>query len=195
MSFKQLSEDFPIFLWENFEVIDETRKKELMNTVLENKKRNHFGSGGSFKVDQDNNSFFKNLYSKFFKNTFEFFGNLNILPNNSSMCWSYSSNNIDHGPGLIHNHVNTSSINSVYYLNVPNSATIENGSIQFFLENKTISYRPNNFDLIIFPNYLDHKINYLNDSEYRISINMEILCENNPQELFTQKMIRVDTTI
>jgi hypothetical protein len=69
MSFKQLSEDFPIFLWENFEVINETRKKELMNTVLENKKRNYFGFGGSFKVDRDDNSFFKNLYLKFFKNT------------------------------------------------------------------------------------------------------------------------------
>jgi len=188
MSFQLLNEHFPIFVWKNFEILSDSKRKELMAIVLQNKKRNHFKLGGSFKIDQDDNYFFENLYSKFFKNTFEFFGNLNILPNNSNMCWSYSSNNKDHGLGLIHNHINTSTINSVYYLNVPSSATIENGSIQFFLEDKSFPYRPSNFDLIIFPNYLDHKINFLNDSEYRISINMEILCDNDPYELFSKKI-------
>lgn len=195
MSFELVNKHFPIFVWKNFEILNDNKRKELILTVLENKKRNHFESGGSFKIDQDDNYFFENLYLKFFKNTLEFFGGLNVLPNNSNICWSYSSNNVDHGPGMIHNHVNTSTINSVYYLNVPNSATIENGSIQFFLADKSFSYRPNNFDLIIFPNYLDHKINYLNDSEYRISINMEILCDNNPYELFSKKQHIFDSNI
>jgi hypothetical protein len=181
--FKRLNDKFPIFVWRNFEILNDSKQLELMNIVLENKKRNHSGVGGSFKINYDPTSFFEILYSKFFKVTQDFFGVLDILPNNSSMCWSYSSNNVDHGPGRIHNHINTSTINSVYYLNIPESTTIDNGSIEFFLGEETFSYRPNNFDLIIFPNYLDHKINYLNDPEYRISINMEILCENNPYTL------------
>jgi hypothetical protein len=182
--FKKVDSEFPIFIWSNFLTLDKKTRTDLMNIVLENKKKNHHGVGGSFKIDYDPTSFFADLYSKFFKVTYDFFGELNVLPNNSSMCWSYSSNNVDHGPGMVHNHINTSTINSVYYLNVPDSATIENGSIQFFMNNKTFSYRPNRYDLVMFPNYLDHKINYLNDSEYRISINMEILCNNDPHVIF-----------
>jgi hypothetical protein len=182
--FKKINSDFPIFVWSNFLNLDDTQRIELMSIVLENKKRNHHGVGGSFKINYDPTSFFSELYSKFFDISNQFFDDLKILPNNSSMCWSYSSNNVDHGPGMIHNHINTSTINSVYYLNVPDSATIDNGSIQFFLNGKTFSYRPNRFDLVVFPNYLDHRINYLNDPEYRISINMEILCENDPHILF-----------
>jgi hypothetical protein len=182
--FKKVNSDFPIFIWDNFLTIDNQTRTDLMGIVLENKKRNHHGVGGSFKIDYDPTSFFAELYSKFFEVTYNFFGGLDILPNNSSMCWSYSSNDIDHGPGMIHNHINTSTINSVYYLNVPDSATIENGSIQFFMDDKTFSYRPNRYDLVIFPNYLSHRINYLKDSEYRISINMEILCNNDPRVLF-----------
>ena len=155
-----------------------------MSIVLENKERNHHGAGGSFKIDYDPTSFFDELYAKFFDTACNFFGKFNILPNNSRMCWSYSSNNVDHGPGMIHNHIHTSTVNSVYYLNVPSSATEDNGSIQFFLNDQTFSYKPNNFDLVVFPNYLNHKINYLNDPEYRISINMEILCKEDPDFLF-----------
>lgn len=182
--FKRINSNFPIFVWNNFLNLDDAQRIELMNIVLENKKRNHHGVGGSFKIDYDPTSFFQELYSKFFNVSNQFFGDLNVLPNNSTMCWSYSSNDVDHGPGMIHNHINTSTINSVYYLNVPDSATVENGSIQFFLNNQTFSYRPNRFDLVVFPNYLNHKINYLNDPEYRISINMEILCEEEPYDIF-----------
>lgn len=188
MTFQKLNEDFPIFVWNNFYILDDYRRKELMLIILENKKNNHFIGpgigGGSFKITEDPTQFFNELYQKFFESTVNFFGTLNILPENSNMCWSYSSNCVDHGPGFTHNHMDTSTINSVYYLNVPDSATQEHGSIQFFLNEKTFSYRPNNFDLILFPNYLDHKINFLNDPEYRISINMEILCEEDAYKLF-----------
>jgi hypothetical protein len=188
VTFQKVNGDFPIFVWKNFEVLEDFKKNELMTIVLDNKKKNHTigpgTGGGSFKITEGSIEFFETLYSKFFNSAIEFFGNLKILPDNSKMCWSYSSNNADYGPGAIHNHIRTSTINSVYYLNVPNSATEDNGSIQFFLKDQTFSYRPNNFDLVMFPNYLDHKINYLNDSEYRISINMEINCEENAEELF-----------
>jgi hypothetical protein len=186
--FKKINDSFPVFIWKNFYTLDDIERKELMRIVIENKKNNYTmgpgTGGGNFKITYDPTSFFKKLYSKFFESALNFFGELKIHQNNSSMCWSYSSNNVDHGMGLIHNHIDTSTINSVYYLNVPDSATEENGSIQFFLDDNTFSYRPNNFDIVLFPNYLDHKINFLDDPEYRISINMEIICEENPYELF-----------
>jgi len=41
-------------------------------------------------------------------------------------------------------------------------------------------------DLLIFPNYLDHQINFLDDEEYRVSINMEIKSEESSEELFSK---------
>lgn len=184
MTFQKINEKFPIYYWKDFYVLSDSERLTLIDIVLENKKRNHVGYGGSFKIDQDPSFFFAKLYKNFFFETNKFFGGLKISSRNSTMCWSYSSNNIDHGAGIIHNHIKTSTVNSVYYLNVPDSVTVENGSIEFHLNGDIFKYRPNNFDLLIFPNYLDHKINFLDDPEYRISINMEIVCDDDPTDLF-----------
>jgi len=189
MKYTKLNKNFPIYLFENFEQVEDNLKNALVAVVLENKFRNHFGKrGGSFLIDEDYRNFFKNLYNKFFEFSKTFFGDF-TTSNNSEMCWSYASNQFDHGPGLLHNHINTSTINSVYYLNVPQSTTISEGSISFVLDDQQFSYRPKNGDLLIFPNYLDHKINFLNDEEYRVSINMEIKCEETAEELFSRVKI------
>jgi len=189
MNIIKLYETFPIYLVKNFEQVEDNLKIALIAVVLENKVRNNANkSGGSFLIDEDYKNFFKNLYSKFFefsKNLFEDF----TTSDNSETCWSYASNKFDHGAGVLHNHINTSTINSVYYLNVPQSTTISEGSISFVLDGQQFSYRPKNGDLLIFPNYLDHKINFLNDEEYRVSINMEIKCKESPEELFSRVKI------
>lgn len=186
MKFVKLEKNFPIYLMSNFEQVEYNFRIALMGVVLENKYRNHFGKkGGSFPISEDYRNFFKNLYHKFTLISKELFGNFEILSSNNQMCWSYASNKFDHGPGNIHNHLNSSTINSVYYLNVPQSATIKNGSITFFMNQENFSYRPKNGDLLLFPNYLNHKINFLDDEEYRISINMEIKCRESSYSLFS----------
>lgn len=185
MNIIKLYETFPIYLIKNFETVEDTLRYTLMSVILENKKRNHLGmSGGSFFIDEDYQKFFENLYNKFLKFSSDLFGDFKILESQKPKCWSYASNKSDSGPGEIHNHIETSTINSVYYLNVPESANIHCGSISFFLNGDTFTYRPKNGDLLVFPNYLDHKINFLNDVEYRISINMEITCEESSEDLF-----------
>jgi hypothetical protein len=87
---------------------------------------------------------------------------------------------------VLHNHLNTSTINSVYYLNVPITASIGQGSISFLLNGNKFTYKPENGDLLIFPDYLDHQINFLDDEEYRVSINMEIKCKESSEELFSR---------
>lgn len=186
MNLSILNKNFPIFICKNFHVIDDLEKEDLIKNVLKNKKMNHYQIGGNFPITYDPNSFFKNLYNKFFIETNNFFANLNISYRNSKKCWIYCSNNVDCGPGRVHNHMKTSTINGVYYINVPKSANEHNGSIEFFHNQNSLTYKPNNFDLLLFPNYLDHKINFLNDKEYRISVNMEICCDNDPKILFEQ---------
>ena len=185
MNIVKLYDTFPIYLIKDFEQVEDSLRIALMAVVLENKVRNHRGKGGSFLIDEDYKNFFKSLYNKFFEFSKTIFGDFTTSNNNES-CWSYASNKFDHGPGLLHNHRNTSTINSVYYLNVPQTVSISNGSISFILNGETFSYKPENGDLLIFPNYLNHKINFLDDEEYRISINMEIKCEESSEELFSK---------
>lgn len=189
MNIIKLYETFPIYRIKNFDQVEDNLRIVIMAVVLENKFRNNANElGGSFLIDEDYKNFFKNLYSKFFEFSKNLFGDF-TTSNNSETCWSYASNKFDHGPGLIHNHLKTSTINSVYYLNVPESTSIHHGSISFLLNGDIFTYKPKNGDLLIFPNYLDHKINFLNDEEYRISINMEIKCEESAEELFSKVIL------
>lgn len=187
-SIQKLDDNFPIYLIKNFEVPQKTLRDELVSLVLRCKAKNHKAIGGSFFVDEDFNDFFEHLYQKFVYVSSNIFGQYTQTKNKTDFkIWSYSSNKFNHGkiPGVIHNHLNTSTINSVYYLNIPSSVTNDKGSISFFLNNKVFTYTPCNDDLLIFPNYLDHRINnYEDDEEWRISINMEIMCIENATEIF-----------
>ncbi len=185
MNVVKLYDTFPIYLIKDFEQVEDSLRIALMAVVLENKVRNHRGNGGSFLIDEDYRSFFKSLYNKFFEVSKTIFGDFTTSDKNES-CWSYASNKFDHGAGLLHNHLNTSTINSVYYLNVPQTASISNGSISFVLNGTRFTHKPENGDLLIFPNYLDHQINFLDDEEYRVSINMEIKCKESSEELFSR---------
>jgi hypothetical protein len=186
MNITKLYDTFPIYLIKNFEQVQDSLRIALISVVLENKFRNHQGkSGGSFLIDEDYRGFFKYLYNKFFEVSKTIFGDFTTSDNNES-CWSYASNKFDHGAGILHNHLNTSTINSVYYLNVPRIASIDQGSISFSLNGNKFTYKPENGDLLIFPNYLDHQINFLDDEEYRVSINMEIKCKETSEELFSR---------
>lgn len=188
-SIQKLTDNFPIYLIQNFETPDQRLRKELVSLVLKCKEKNHSSNGGSFFVDEDLNNFFEELYNKFLDTAYDIFGEYTKIPNKSYNIWSYSSNKFNHGliPGCIHNHMNTSTINSVYYLNIPQSVTNEKGSISFFLNQNVFTYKPNNDDFLIFPNYLDHRINnYEDDEEWRVSINMEINCKESSAELFSR---------
>ena len=184
MQYRKVTDDFPILLVENFCVPDAELKAGLMEVVLENRQRNRrMEAGFNFLIDRDYRHFFAILYNKFLKCAFEIFPGIRLLPTNSANVWSYVSNGDDHAPDdFFHNHLRSATINAVYYLNVPSSATLENGSISFLLRDNTFAYKPNNFDLLLFPSYLDHKISYLDDSDYRVSINMEILCDKVPMD-------------
>jgi hypothetical protein len=79
-----------------------------------------------------------------------------------------------------HNHIETSSINGVYYLKVNED---ERG-ILFAHEGKEYHYMPKNNDLIIFPNYLKH-LPLPSLTATRISINMEIITNEDVDTIFS----------
>lgn len=169
---KRIIENQPIFSIKNFYSFK--NKKQFVKDIL--KQREHF-----FKLRKDALQYnfllaeSKNteiLYNSFLKVAKKHFGKFNLLETNLPLCFSLCTNK-DYYKSVPHNHLNTSTINSVYYLNVPNNE----GKIQFLVNNKWLEYQPVEKELLIFPNYLEHNTTKNNTKEWRISINMEILCD------------------
>lgn len=133
----------------------------------------------SFLVNNIDPNIFQYLYKKFLDKTHKILGSFNLLENNSDNCWAYVTNKDDYNRGAIHHHIRTSTINGIYYLNVPYSDNEKDGIITFFDDNdkELFWYKPRNGDLIIIPNFLKHQPQYISTNEYRVAINMEIFCD------------------
>ena len=131
----------------------------------------------NFPISQDFTSFFYNLYDKFFILSKELFGNFTTTEKNINTCWVYRSNKNDFN-SVWHDHSCTSTINGVYYYQ------IDNNGIIFKSDGKTRSYLPEQEELIIFPNDLIHKPEITTSTNWRYSVNMEILTEEPSSKLF-----------
>jgi len=92
--------------------------------------------------------------------------------------WCYYSDN-NFNEGNWHNHINTSTINAVLYLKIPS----DNLGIDFKINNEIKNYKPKSGDLLVFPNYLDH-YPYPSYDKPRISLNLEIICNEPSREIF-----------
>ena len=93
-----------------------------------------------------------------------------------------------------HNHFNTSTINGVLYLKVVKGYGIEfktdyNDTYKQNISNKeynrdNVKYiEPNNFDLLIFPDFIDHRP-LISKDKRRISFNLEIRCNESSKKIF-----------
>lgn len=155
-------------------------KSKLYNQIItdfKSKEAQEFLALGSnsFKLDKKYN-FINTIYEKFLQESTKLFGDLVLDPTNIKDGWAYI-NNKDFYKNGIHNHLRTSMINSVYYLNVPDETT---GCINFFDNDYNIIYThyPKEKELIIFPNYLLHEPCQSMTEDYRIAINLEIRCQD-----------------
>tara|TARA_R110000803_G_scaffold140663_1_gene207192 strand:- start:349 stop:840 length:492 start_codon:yes stop_codon:yes gene_type:complete len=101
------------------------------------------------------------------------------LKDNNFQCWCYFSDKKYNQTGW-HNHISTSTINAVIYLKIPKN----NKGINFDINNKIKNFRPKNFDLYIFPNYLEH-YPYPSRNGSRITLNLEIKCNESAKYIFS----------
>lgn len=100
------------------------------------------------------------------------------LKDNNFKLWCYYTDQSYHKGDTWHNHIKTSTINGVLYLKTVKDTGIEfkNKGDQFYIE-------PEDFDLLIFPDYLNHRP--LNSkTETRISLNMELRCNETSSDIF-----------
>jgi hypothetical protein len=194
MNYKVSDDPIPIILVENFLIPSQEDKNNVLNNIFEAKKKheelnNYEKKYYSYPIESDCNYFLKKLYNSYLAACFKIFGHFQISKRNNSNCWAYCSNVNDYN-SYWHEHKKSSTINAVYYINIPKNS----GGPLFFRipksdnEFEIYSYSPKNYDLIIFPNYLDHKPMPPSSDDYRICINMEIICENDSSKNIFKKV-------
>lgn len=172
----QLNKNLPIY---SFTLDITYDKNKLYDEIIEDFKleevRSFLLKSNNFKLDKKYD-FINTIYEKFFQESTQLFGEIQLDPTNIKDGWAYINNKNFYKNG-IHNHLNTSTINSVYYLNVPDTKT---GSINFFDNEHNVIYKhhPKEKELIIFPNYMLHEPCQSMTDEYRIAVNLEIKCQN-----------------
>jgi hypothetical protein len=154
-------------------------KKYWYEKIIHTHLKHEYVIGSNFCLDESFREFSDVLLKKLHQTSEEKYskviGKYLINEKNKNICWA-NVNNYYHYKSVIHDHVQTSVINSVFYFNVPDTNT---AGITFYrnFNEKYLTYYPKNNDLIIFPNYLLHIPEKSLTEEYRISINMEIMCD------------------
>jgi hypothetical protein len=98
------------------------------------------------------------------------FGPFNLSTKQRNYCWANVYNKNTYRSNL-HHHLQTSSVNGIFYLNVPNDS---DGGLRLVHEDQDMTYIPENLELVIMPSWLLHEPLPVNTLENRIAINMEI---------------------
>lgn len=175
--------EFPKIL-ETTYVIDSVTRDRMINTVLSQKDTANYHGGYTFHI-QDNFGDFEILYNFFFNTVINLFGNVTLSPIHKAWCWANVYNK-DSFKTNAHNHINTSSVNAIYYLKMPNDITSNEGGLNLYPSNsKVIRFQPTEGDLLIMPNYAVHEPLFHNSIDYRIAINMEMCIESDVSAYFT----------
>jgi len=165
----------PIYLFETTGIYP---IKEMITVVEKLHGLSNYLKGNSFPII-DSTVAFDSLYSEFFDIASKELGPLELESDNIRICWGYVTNK-NFYKGGIHHHKRTSTINAVYYLAVPSTDTEMEGSISFYndLRKEIYNIKPKPGDLVMFPNYLLHQPHQSFTDDYRISVNMEIICKD-----------------
>jgi hypothetical protein len=175
--------DVPVLSIKDFYKVNDFEKEKLIEKILDSKVAhdNHSklqGTQSNFEILYDYNDHLKNLYQKFFNVSKSIFEPFEVSTKSVTTCWACVTNE-DYYEFVPHNHIRTSTINSVYYLNIPKVNKNLSGPIKFQMNDEWHYYQPENDEIIIFPNYLVHDATAHKSKEWRISVNMEIICKKN----------------
>tara|TARA_R100000988_G_scaffold99232_2_gene68094 strand:+ start:249 stop:749 length:501 start_codon:yes stop_codon:yes gene_type:complete len=110
------------------------------------------------------------LYSLFINSCKKYFKNIKVH-NTPTKLWTYCTDK-DYSEGEVwHNHANSCTLCGVLYLK-----TIKNCGIDLRYNNETVYVEPKDYDLLIFPGFLDHKPR-ISKTKRRISLQFEIFCD------------------
>ena len=145
-------------------------KENLIKECVDQRKKEE--KGCNFKVQT---KYIDNLYKIFIDCAKKILKPFTIKDKNFKV-WCYMTDNMYNDTGW-HNHKKSATINSVIYLQ------IQDKGISFKQDNEQIYFKPDNGDMLIFPSSLNHNPEP-STNDKRISLNLELLCNESEQEIF-----------
>ena len=162
---------------------DKDQKESVISVLEQNRKYANYNEGMNFPIIDTKDLFFANLYDQFFLKCKSIFGDFKLSLKNSRTCHCYLDRKRYYLPSVYHNHISTSTINGVYYLDVG-----EGDSISFIDDesDKEEVYYVSTGELLIFANHLVHKPNRPTHNGIRYSLNMEIKTDESAEEIFSR---------
>jgi hypothetical protein len=186
MKLIQINKNLPVFLYKDFKILDKDNKNYLIEHILNHKKMDMSNGQTNMLIENDKRNILNNLYDLFIE-TLEKDFNVEIdWRRTKKTCWSYCTNAFN--PSYIwHNHSHSSTMHSVYYLNIPNAL---GGELDFELNGNFFKFKPSPNDLLIMPDFLNHAPSNSLSNEYRISINMEAYCTKPSNVILNNLLIR-----
>ena len=95
-------------------------------------------------------------------------------------CWCFFSDKYFNNT-YWHDHIKGSTISGVVYLKINKN----NKGIDFNIKNETVNFKPKQFDLFIFPNYLEHCPYPSRNKDSRITLNLELRCDESAESIFS----------
>lgn len=173
--------DFPIIRIDNFYNFSKGEHAKIKSNIINQIKRAEWDNNYVLEKSK----FTTKLYDTFVKTSkkhLKFKVNKDL---NRDFCWAVASNK-DFVPSVNwHNHIKSSTINSVYYLHIPKD--MEGGEIEFKNRRGDIlKITPKTNELYIFPNWMWHNPINVKSKELRLSINMEIIALEKSKKIFNE---------
>lgn len=127
----------------------------------------------NFEIKDKYPDLYKKVYSSFINLCINNFTKFENYTHYDSLC-AYVSNKNNYD-SWVHNHGKVANeLVAVYYFSVPKG---NNGELVFYKDDgitEIIKYKPEEFDLLVFPSYLNHKPLPLDSNHFRISLNMTL---------------------
>ena len=151
----------------------EERQKEMIKQGLKSRRRDF-----SFPVKINHD--YSKLYVLFLKKLTKIFKKFTPVSNNHRCYVCVIDEKLY--DNKYHDHIGKSTISGCFYLELPESS----GGIAFLKDKKETIIKPNPFDLLIFPSNILHKPLKPKFGERRISVNVELSCEETAEQIFNE---------
>ena len=152
------------------------KKDEIIKDVLKAKRKHDQieTTNYNFEVASLHNDY---LYDLFIKKSRKLLNPFTIKDPQLKV-WGYFTGLGNQQEDIWHNHIRTSNINSVIYLK-----TLKDQGIKFKMGEESWYVEPKNFDMLIFPGFLNH-LPVTSSTQQRISLNLELKCNETDRDIF-----------
>ena len=146
----------------------------LKESIIEDAMKTRHLQSYSFEILTDHKDYLYNILierSRYLLNDF-------TIKDKNFRLWGFITDDTYYEGDTWHNHLDTSTINAVLYLQ-----TVKGKGIEYEYKGDKKYYEPKDYDLLIFPNFLNHRP-LTSNFERRISLNLELKCFESSESIF-----------